>query len=288
MSLDGKAELVMSESSPSPPREIAPRPSSSGSFVQQKRRMFQRSQSALPLTFPRSDSSPSTSFAPRISTGRSRDARTWEFCCDADIADELTTQAETESTGSAIAAISLLRSTSGSILKQSTNKRSSPDTKQNPNVPSKKAKLGRATSSLARLQNTSNIAKPVLSEKEFNPKDGQMRSPSGDSDKENWVPATNGANPRRRPLPSGKTTAKQPTARAVLGDNYNVPCHAVNFGGPGKRRRKNKNMAIEILEDQENVDGEVTNFMRGEISPSKKGDLDCVQGLLSLSQGNWR
>jgi hypothetical protein len=28
--------------------------------------------------------------------------------------------------------------------------------------------------------------------------------------------------------------------------------------------------------------------MRGEVSPSKRGDLDCIQGLLSLSQGNWR
>lgn len=33
---------------------------------------------------------------------------------------------------------------------------------------------------------------------------------------------------------------------------------------------------------------EVERFMRGEVSPSKKGDADAVAGLLSLSQGNWR
>ena len=35
-------------------------------------------------------------------------------------------------------------------------------------------------------------------------------------------------------------------------------------------------------------DTEVERFMRGEISPSKKPDMDCIAGLLSLSQGNWR
>ncbi|EHK96950.1 putative Homeobox-leucine zipper protein ROC5 [Glarea lozoyensis 74030] len=127
-------------------------------------------------------------------------------------------------------------------------------------------------------------------EKDVPAKDSLVRSPSGDSDKENWAPPENGVNSRRRPLPSGKTT-KQSAPRAVLGDNTNVPTHALNFGGPEKRRRKNKNATVEILEDQENVPnegGEVESFMKGAVSPSKKGDLDCVQGLLSLSQGNWR
>jgi hypothetical protein len=36
------------------------------------------------------------------------------------------------------------------------------------------------------------------------------------------------------------------------------------------------------------LDDEVERFMRGQVSPSKKGDVDAVAGLLSLSQGNWR
>jgi hypothetical protein len=228
-------------------------------------------------------------------SGRSRDARTWEFCCDVDAQDELTTQAESETTGSAVAAISLLRSLSNSGPKTSGNKRNAPNTKRDGNMVGKRLKLGRSTSSLPRLQNTSSTkdirTERELHEKDLQKKDPLLRSPSGDSDKENWVPSENGvATSRRRPLPSGKTTKTLP--RAVLGDNTNVPTHAVNFGGPEKRSRKNKtkNIAIDILEDQENVPnqgGEVEKFMRGAVSPSKKGDLDCVQGLLSLSQGNW-
>lgn len=291
MSLDGKAELV--ESEPSPPRQLPPRPSSSGSFHPQKRmRTLERSQSAMPLGFVPRQAPSYFPFAPRMPSGRSRDARTWEFCCDSDARDELTTQAENESTGSALAAISLIRSTSGTALKANTNKRNAPaSSKHDSTKQGKKPKLGRAMSSLARLQNPINKSSKIVNvEKPGYEKDGLMRSPSGDSDKENWVPHENGANARRRPLPSSRSD-KQVSSRAVLGDNLNVPTHALNFGGPGKRRRKEKDVQPPaVFEDQENGDagGEVEKFMRGEISPSKKGDLDCVQGLLSLSQGNWR
>ncbi|KAH8657463.1 hypothetical protein BGZ60DRAFT_434430 [Tricladium varicosporioides] len=291
MSLDGKAELV--ESEPSPPRQLSPRPSSSGSFHPQKRmRTLERSQSAMPLGFVPRQAPSYFPFAPRMPSGRSRDTRTWEFCCDSDSRDELTTQAENESTGSALAAISLIRSTSGTALRANTNKRNAPTpSKHDPNKQGKKPKLGRAMSSLARLQNPINKSTKIVDvEKPGYEKDGLMRSPSGDSDKENWIPHENGANPRRRPLPSSRSD-KQSGSRAVLGDNFNIPTHALNFGAPGKRRRKAKDVQPPaVFEDQENAGagGEVEKFMRGEISPSKKGDLDCVQGLLSLSQGNWR
>jgi hypothetical protein len=140
-------------------------------------------------------------------------------------------------------------------------------------------------SSLARLQNTEKPSQNLSSDG----KDGLMRSPSGDSDKENWVP-TEGGNARRHPLPSSRS-GKQSQSKAVLGDNLNIPTHAVNFGGSRHRKGKSANVETNIFEDQENsgeVPQEVEEFMRGEISPSKKGDLDGVQALLSLSQGNWR
>ncbi|KAG9238769.1 hypothetical protein BJ875DRAFT_449881 [Amylocarpus encephaloides] len=289
MSLDGKAELIP-EASPSPPRATPPRPSSSRSFMPQTKRTLQRSQSALPFTFPvEGPASNTLQFPSGRTSGRSRDARSWEFCCDPEARDELTAQAENESNGSAVAAISLLRSTSNSALKPNSNKRNAPSTKNNSSTLGKKPKLGRATSSLARLQTPHQTTK-LSKDKAVNPKDNLMRSPSGDSDKENWFPSENGFNPRRRPLPSGKTT-NQPTSRAVLGDNLDILSHAVNFGGSGKRRRKAKEAPTEIFEDQgnaENASEDVEKFMRGEVSPSKKGDLDCIQGLLSLSQGNWR
>lgn len=198
--------------------------------------------------------------------------------------DELTTQAENESTGSAVAAISLLRSTSSSALKPNANKRNAAPAKDS-SKHGKKQKLGRAMSSLARLQNPGKI----YQEPPGYGKDGLMRSPSGDSDKENWVPGENGANLRRRPLPSARSD-KQSNSRMVLGDNLNVPTHA-SFSCRRNRKQKSANVEPNIFEDQENREQgseEAEKFMRGEISPSKKGDLDCVQGLLSLSQGNWR
>lgn len=212
----------------------------------------------------------------------------------------MTAQAENESNGSALAAISLLRSTSNSALKANNNKRNAPSSKHDASTAGKKPKLGRATSSLARLQTPGKVSQV----KNTNPKDNLTRSPSGDSDKENWTPTENGATPRRRPLPSGKparpTAVGRDASRTVLGDNNTIPTHAINFGAANKRRRKAKDLPVPaVFEDLEatvtassqaaNGGEEVKNFMQsGEISPTKAGDLDCVQGLLSLSQGAWR
>lgn len=255
---------------------------------------LQRSHSALPFAQLPAMTHVIPPFMPRLPTGRSKDARTWEFCCDPEAQDELTTQAENESHGSALAAISLIRPASNSALKPNINKRNAPAAKHDSNKHGKRPKLGRAISSLARLQNPGKVSSQPFHKTSQQPlsygKDGLMHSPSGDSDKENWMPNEQGSNPRRRPLPSSRADKHQ-NPRAILGDNFNVPTHAVNFGGSRHRNRKPANVAPEVFEDQENggeVPAEVEKFMRGEISPSKKGDLDCVQGLLSLSQGNWR
>jgi hypothetical protein len=142
-------------------------------------------------------------------------------------------------------------------------------------------------SSLARLQGTANPS--LTSSQSIKTKPGLMGSPSGESDKENWIPEEGGNLIRRRPLPSSRPD-RQSQSQAILGDNSNIPTHAVNFGGEKNRRRKAAQIGPQIFEDQESgkTSQEVEKFMRGEVSPSKKGDLDCIQGLLSLSQGNWR
>jgi hypothetical protein len=228
-----------------------------------------------------------TSPQPRLRTGRSQNARTWESFCDSEPRDALTLQAENESNGSAVAAISLIRSTSSSALKPNTNKRNGPPLdKSESSRHGKKPKLGRALSSVARLQNPVNNSSKPNEEPSTQSKDGLVRSPSGDSDKENWVPHEGGGNSRRRPLPSSRS-GYQTNSRTVLGDNHIVLSHAA-LGSSRGRKRKAANDPLRIFEDEEDVPEEVEKFMRGEISPSKKGDLDCVQGLLSLSQGNWR
>lgn len=285
--MDGKAELV---TGPSPPRQSSARPTSSSGAIPKKRSGLQRSHSALPYAQLPSITNVIPPFKPRLPTGRSRDARTWEFCCDPEAQDELTTQAENESHGSALAAISLIRSASNSALKQNANKRNAPPVKPDSSKHGKRPKLGRATSSLARLQNPNTISSKPTRQPSSYSKDDLMHSPSGDSDKENWLPDEHGGNSRRRPLPSSRA-GKPQSSRAILGDNFNVPTHAVDFPGGRNRNRKSAKAIPEIFEDQENrgeVPQEVEKFMRGEVSPSKKGDLDCIQGLLSLSQGNWR
>ncbi|KAG9247510.1 hypothetical protein BJ878DRAFT_171465 [Calycina marina] len=302
MGLDGKAELVESASS-SPPREGPVRPSSSVETLPQHRRSLQRSQSAhifgnsshrspynesIPLLSESTHSSPrnvSALFAPKLKVGRSRDSRTWVFACDPDARDELTTQAENESSGSAVAAISLIRSTSNSALKPNSNKRNAPALKHDSSANAKKPKLVRAQSGVAMLQRISKpVLKPVKSGKGY---DGLMKSPSGDSDKENWVMGEE-HHARRRRLPSSKPDSQQ-NSKAVLRDSHKIMSHAGNLGVPKGRRRMAGYAEPKVFEDEGNAGGEeVERFMNGNVSPSKKGDLDCIQGLLSLSQGNWQ
>jgi hypothetical protein len=286
MSLDGKAELVTGSPTPSPPRSQPERPPSPlPSLIPPAKRMrtLERSQSAYTPSAP-------SPVLPSLSAGRSRDARSWQICCDGDVRDELTAQAERESGGSATAAIGLIRSASNSALKAATasKRNATAVSKQDTGKQTRKPKMARAQSSLARLQYTNKTHEQLTNMA----KEGLMRSPSGDSDKENWLPGDRPTNSRRRPLPQSKND-KLPTTKSILGDNHNVPSHASNLGAVGNgrnRKRKSQDIGANIFEDEENADGgeEVQKFMRGEVSPSKKGDLDCIQGLLSLSQGNWR
>lgn len=209
----------------------------------------------------------------RTSSGRSRDARTWEFCCDTDARDELTTQAENESSGSAVAAISLLRSTSIGNLKSSINKRNAPAPKRESNFPGKKPKLGRTSSSLARLQGSNKA---------------HLGSPSGDSDKENWLPQDGSGNSQRRNLALPRPRKQK--RRPVLEESKTGSTHASVLGGH-KIYGKLASTEMDVFEDpmtEREVGREVGRFIRREVSPSKKGDLDCIQGLLSLSRGTWR
>lgn len=345
LSLDGKAEVISAINSP--PHLPLPRPSSGSisSIPPIRRPSLQRSHSVQPvITLPPisalTGSLPNTgsrALPPRLTRGRSRDVHAWEFCCDADNQeDALIAQAKHESSGSAIAVISLLRSTSsaGSTALQpsSSSKRNAPVGKASARQGvSKKPKLGRSSSSIARLQTNvdddENMSADATKEA-----DGAVEgkgkgsitmlasAAGGDSDKENWSPDEDG-NPQnrhrsrhhqapgngRRPLPSGGATAAvtqlpkpRRTAGRPLQEHRIPPSLAANRAytapSPGLRTGKGRDRSpLEIFEDSDRnspapevPDLEVERFMRGEVSPSKKPDVDAVAGLLSLSQGNWR
>lgn len=338
-SLDGKAEVI--PSIPSPPRPIAapPTPEALQSLGSIRRPILQRRHSASPsITLPPismlTNPLPASSapLPPRLTRGRSRDVHAWEFCCDAENReDALTVQAKHESSGSAVAAISLLRSaslTGGSPLQQSSSaKRNASMTRAPPRAGmAKKPKLGRAMSSVARMQGTLGLGQKHNMQRDRGVPPDKLKvstlvSLSGnDSDKENWSPdedgnptatplhratPTNNGNSGRRPLPSGPSRLDRKHPRRTAGHALQEArspallssrANTAPVRGFQSRRGKRAESPLEIYEDSENnspasrpaLDDEVERFMRGEVSPSKKSDVDAVAGLLSLSQGNWR
>ena len=200
--------------------------------------------------------------------GRSRDARTWEFYCDSEARDTLSSHAEHERNGSAVGAINLIRSQSQRQLRQMLAPLASRSNVRVPaplgsNAQRSKPKLARAKSSLARLQGA-DVEFAKSSGKDLRPQ--IERSPSGDSDKENWAPGTHAS---QHPL---RRTHVNSNGRPVLADNDSALSYA------SKLDRNDYGMSRR-LDEKENLHP---------MSREKGSDLDCVQGLLSLSQGAWR
>ncbi|PNY23714.1 GS homeobox 2, partial [Tolypocladium capitatum] len=296
LSLEGKAELVSNQNSPT--RAVPPLPSSTLPGLPRMRRGgLQRSHSALPsITLP-PISALTSSLPPRLVRGRSRDVHAWESCADSERRDELTAQAMNESNGSAIAAISLLRS-SNAILQPSTTKRNGPVSKAQQAHQAKKAKFGRTSSTYARLEDVgAELEKLPRGNLSGKVKVAPLASPT-DSDKENWSPDEDGNphdNLRRRPLPAGPPAKSQNIRRPgrALQENKRTALLGTRANTAPSRSLGASKGAIEIFDDSGKKvpaprDDEVEKFMRGEVSPSKRGDMDCVAGLLSLSQGAWR
>ncbi|KAI1208856.1 uncharacterized protein F4807DRAFT_429746 [Annulohypoxylon truncatum] len=328
LSLDGKAEVVSSQPSPPCPAQMQLPGDVDTLPPVRVSRTLHRSRSALPgITLP-PISTLTAHLPPQLTRGRSRDVHAWESCCEADTRDELTKLAENESAGSAVAAISLLRSSSSSaslsnlihsqnspnVLQSNPNKRNAPQNKPSHREgTTKKAKLSRASSSVARMQtlpavsliDTAAAATAAL-DPEKKPSKGSLSvilSPGGDSDKENWSPDEDG-NPhpsRRQPLPSPKPHARSPIGKnprrvgRILGEQDATARRSLLFGSRANTAPLSKPrdaLSMSIFEDKENSpkqDGEeAEKLVQGELSPSKRPDMVCVAGLLSLSQGNWR
>jgi hypothetical protein len=270
MTAEGAVKIRTSdEETPSPPKERAMAPDNSS----RRGVGLQRSKSAIGTSEMGAASSPLLG-NPKVADGklgRSRDARTWEFYCDSEARNSLSSHADHESNGSAVGAIKLVRSQSQRQLRQMlapvasrSNARASAPLGSSGQR--SKPKLARAKSSLARLQGD---------DFHFGKKRGSgarpqiTRSPSGDSDKENWAPGTHSTqNPLRRTDASSNT-------RPVLADNNGMLAYTARPENDGRKA----NRRIDGKENREQMLGG---------AKAKGSDLDCVQGLLSLSQGAWR
>ncbi|MCJ1356287.1 MAG: hypothetical protein MMC33_006281 [Icmadophila ericetorum] len=301
MSLDGKAQVILdNRSSPSPPRSDRTGPSAKSERPYGLRRsqtdVLPGKQSALAFE----DSLPQW---PRQAVpGRSRDARTWEFYCDSDARNALTVQAEREQKGSAEGAIGLIRSSSNKGMKSKSVNQNLQRNAAKPTSKRKlcsgnngpKPKLARTTSSVARLQTVDHKANMLA--KQIEPENiksssqpAVYREPSGDSDKENWEPGAQVSNVRTRRGPSNFPG----TQRAILKDSR-IPSLSTSLGaflesdlGAKQLLLKSQNVEAAAKNDAV-VDEEVRAFMQEKNTDREKEDLDCVQNLLSLSQGIWK
>ncbi|KAF2669899.1 hypothetical protein BT63DRAFT_224477 [Microthyrium microscopicum] len=201
--------------------------------------------------------------------GSSRDSRRWENLCDVEAQNSLKKRAELERSGSATEAISLLKAERDRdrVLRQNANKLNSPINSQ-----SQFKGLAKPRQPLRRASTHHGF---VSSKSQTRP-----TKPGNKPDKENWEPSTYRAG-NRPPAQGGK--------KKILGENTTVMSTSSSLGNmmarerTGKGSRNKNNTPPEI-----HVDEEVSAFM-GETrtSTSSGDDLDCVQSLLSLSQGNW-
>ncbi|RCI15493.1 hypothetical protein L249_3393 [Ophiocordyceps polyrhachis-furcata BCC 54312] len=276
LSLGGKAELEWSPArvAPARPSSALPEPS------QPHRASLQRSHSAIPLvTLPSINSLDVFRPAP-MARGRSRDVQAWESCADSEKRDQLTTQAEHESRGSAIADISLLKS-SGAVLQAGSVKRNASVTRPRE---LKRHKLSRSSSQVEPESSKMKVA--------------MLLSPN-DSDKENWSPVQGDQVPRpqagRRPLPCNAPSKAHNSRRTggVLEEQKRPRLfHNRANTAPSDFTSTTSKTSCDIYEDPSSDDDDdddaMKRFLSANVSPSKKGDMDCIAGLLSLSKGNWR
>ena len=278
MSLEGAVKVKTTDAeTPSPPKQRAPPPT----VPSRAPAGLQRSKSAITLS---SNVGQESAGKPKVKSvggqfGRSRDARTWEFYCDGDAREALSAHAEDERTGSAVGAINLIRSQSQTARAQMMIERSGGSNTKNPPMSQRtvRPKPSRAKSSMTRLQDTDQtLVKPSM--EEANPL--VLRSP-GDSDKENWAPGTRlSHHPLRRQHAS---TNRRP----ILGDGNHRFSHARSTGGLAADQKRGGIIRQPVIMDKENID-RCGRHQRLIEEAGKGEDLDCIQGLLSLSQGAWQ
>ncbi|KAI9893911.1 MAG: hypothetical protein M1814_005464 [Vezdaea aestivalis] len=281
LSLEGRAEIVEGDEI-SPPRK---RPV----MMEGINRSLQRSKSTGSVRDPSTISPTDTDF------GRSRDSRNWEFCCDKDQRERLTSSVKFEQSGSATTAIGLLRSRSTYALQSSSHKRNakpllSGHAKRAKGEPAPKPKFTRTQSSVATFSSVKSGASK--NEKREPGTSGQIAD-GYDSDKENWLPGTETA-----PLRTERASLSQPVPGSILKANGQLVTDGSDFGfsvsqdtGLNRRRRPKAVLIHEDTEEaveEKNVHQLRTGAKSNAMTSRGGEDLDCVKNLLSLKQGDWR
>lgn len=255
MMADGAVKVRLNnEPTPSPPKK---RPSLTLP-VTKKASGFTRSHSAIEGDMAFQDAA---NVAQRV-LGRSRDARTWEFFCDRDAQDALAMRAEEDGSGSAIGAINLMRSASQKKSQPLSPNLAKQNFRRSGQSKSLKPLLTRSHSSLPRLQGVERHA----GRRERDIKKHRRAGSGNDSDKENWAPGT-----------------REVVHLSHRGDTSALMDTIVSKNSSSCSPSSSELVAETSVRDSEDL---VSTLVRKD--KAKGDDLDCIQGLLSLSQGAWR
>ncbi|KAJ5239530.1 hypothetical protein N7468_004149 [Penicillium chermesinum] len=264
MSCDGKA-VIRAENEPSPSKNRV----AMFSVRRTKQSSLRRTSSAIFPATPRADMTEKD----RV-FGRSRDPRNWESFFDTDARSALSTPSSSQTAPHLSPGLFQSRS-QRSLTRSASTRHSLAIHEDNARTPisqsmgEKRRKLSRTTD-----RNRANASSKLSKSMSKSHKPG-FELDAGDSDKENWVPGTRSSQARRRPNPNA--------TRSVLRDaNRN---RGLGLSTNGKRNRP---LGSGVQGKAPDVDADVSAFMAGGNGGSQEDDLDCVQGLLSLSQGAWR
>ncbi|KAJ5267083.1 hypothetical protein N7478_009891 [Penicillium angulare] len=277
MSSDGKA-VIRAEN------ELSPSKNRVAMFSVRRTKLsgLRRSSSAI---FP---ATPRAATAEKDRTfGRSRDPRNWESFFDTDARSALSTPASSQNAPNSSPGLFQSRS-QRSITRSALSTRHSfvsvhADSAQTPisqSMGEKRRKLARTVSSMGRLETDRNRGSPYpskLSKQSISKSSkADLELDPGDSDKENWVPGTRASQVRRR-------TTSHTSRHALREANGN---RGLGLQNTGKRNRPFASGTQGKVTSE--LSAEVSAFMAGGGGGSQEDDLDCIQGLLSLSQGAWR
>jgi hypothetical protein len=227
--------------------------------------------------------------------GRSRDSRTWELYCDPDARSALSPASSSQNfttgrTPSLVRSRSQRSSTLSSFCPQNILVSRSSNQLLVHGKPGDRRKLSRTVSSLGRLESgAENKATELLKKGLLNP-DGSKNGVEdtelqpGDSDKENWIPGTQASNVRRRrvKIRAGHNALREVGAGNRGSDGSQKQPFSYPFTRPSGDLPRNEDGTVLPTKLDEEV------FLSRSGQSSWDEDLDCIQGLLSLSQGAWR
>lgn len=285
LSMDGKAQVVKDEGAL---RWSERRPSQ---IVNERTRSLQRSQSAL-LPGQHLDSILHTPALPlwsrKDSVARMKSRQPWEPYSEGDHQDRTSLGVEKEKQASAAESVSILKRNPSAALSTNSNKRNGllfTEVASKRVKTSKKPGLARASSSMARLQ--TQAKKPSDKPKQY----VSMESPWDDSDKENIAPDGYQVQPRRaRPV---RRSSRQSSAQPILGGSA-ADGRRLDRNAGNRSRYSKGNRPSEVIFEDENqqydpaVNKDPVETTHDCVRLHNEEELNCVQSLLSLSQGSWQ